>query len=219
VPVFGDAALSLFVLKFTVEVMTPKPGGAARSRGFAGVGLLLLISAAACISFWVLSYDGDERNVFRVAVEKVHGSDGVEHYVLRANTGPCTPFGMSSFHRKKLAVPVSANVNFWIKNFICWSLPANLPLKHPHALASEQDLQLVYTSANPDAKTALLQTKIVESYGIVALSRVGFNLTHTRAVIYVELLYCGLCGGGQYYYLAKQNGAWRVIDVAGTWIS
>jgi hypothetical protein len=69
---------------------------------------VLLISAAACISFWVFSYDGDERKVFRVAVEEVHGSDGVEQYVLRANTGPCTPFGMSSFHRKKLAVPVSA---------------------------------------------------------------------------------------------------------------
>ena len=183
------------------------------------VQLVLLISAAAYISFWMLTYDGDERNVFRVAVEKVHGSDGVEHYVLRENTGPCTPFGMSSFHRKKLAVPVSADTSFWIKNFTCRSLPANLPLKQPYTLASEQDLQPVYITANPDAKTILLQTKIVESYGVVALSRVGFNLTHTRAVIYVELLYCGLCGGGQYYYLAKQNGVWRVIDVAGTWIS
>jgi hypothetical protein len=183
------------------------------------VQVVLLISAGACVSFWVFSYDGDERNVFRVAVEKVHGSDGVEHYVLRAKTGPCTPFGMSSFHRKKLAVPVSANANFWIKNFICRSLPAYLPLKHPYALASARDLQPVYTSANPDAKTALLQTKIVKSYGVVALSRVGFDFTHTRAVVYVELLYCGLCGGGQYYYLAKENGAWRVIDVAGTWIS
>jgi hypothetical protein len=96
-----------------------------------------LISAAACVSLWVFSYDGDERNVFCVAVEKVHGSDGVARYVLRANTEPCTPVGMSSFHRKKLAVPVSANANFWIKNFICRSLPANLPLKHPYAPASE----------------------------------------------------------------------------------
>jgi hypothetical protein len=94
-----------------------------------------------------------------------------------------------------------------------------LPLKRPYTLASEQDLQPVYTSTNPDAKTALLQAKIVEGYGVVALSRVGFDSTHTRAVIYVELLYCGLCGGGQYYYLAKENGVWRVIDVAGTWIS
>jgi hypothetical protein len=180
---------------------------------------VLLISATACISFWVFSYDGDERDVFRVAVETFHGSDGVEQYVLRENSGPCTPFGMSSFHRKKLAVPVSANASFWIKNFICRPLPAHLPLKHSYALASERDLQPVYTSANPDAKTALLQTKIVESYGVVALSRVGFDFTHTRAVIYVELLYCGLCGGGQYYYLAKENGVWRVIDVAGTWIS
>lgn len=183
------------------------------------VRLIILISAAACLFLWVLSYDGDERNVFRVAVEQVHGSDGVEQYVLRANTGPCTPFGMSSFHRKKLAVPVSANANFWIKNFMCRSVPSNLPLKHPYTLASEQDLHVVYASTNPNAKTALLQTQIVNSYGVVALSRVGFNLSHTRAVIYVELLYCGLCGSGQYYYLAKENGEWRVTDAAGTWIS
>lgn len=179
----------------------------------------ILIVAGVCTSFWVISYDGDERSVFRAAIEQIHGSDGVEQYVLRANTEPCTPFGMSSFHRKRLAVAISANANFWIKNFACRSLPTNLPLKHPYTLAAEHDLRRVYTSAKPDAKTALLQTKIVSSYGVVALSRVGFNLTHTRAVIYVELQYCGLCGGGQYYYLAKQNGAWRVIGTAGTWIS
>ena len=161
----------------------------------------ILIVAGVCTSLWVISYDGDERSVFGAAIEQVHGLDGVEQYVLRANTGPCTPFGMSSFHRKKLAVAISANANFWIKNFMCRSLPANLSLKHPYTLASEQDLRPVYTSAKPDAKTALLQRKIVNSYGVVALSRVGFNLTHTRAVIYVELQYCGLCGGGQYYYL------------------
>jgi hypothetical protein len=134
---------------------------------------VILVSAAVCVSLCVLSYDDDERNVFRVAVEQVHGSDGVEQYVLRANTGPCTFFGMSSFHRRKLAVLVSANGNFWMKNFVCRSLPANLPFKHPYTLVSERDLQPVYTSARSDAKTALLQTKIVKSYGVVALSRVG----------------------------------------------
>jgi hypothetical protein len=87
-------------------------------------------------------------------------------------------------------------------------VPANLPLKHPYTLDSEQNLHPIYTSANPDAKTALLQTKIVESYGIVALSRVGFNLTRIRAVIYVELLYCGLCG-------AASTIIWRKKMVCG----
>jgi len=126
---------------------------------------------------------------------------------------------MSSFHRRKLQVPASAGANFWLKNFVCRSLPAHLSLNHPYVLASEQDLRPVYTSATPDAKTASLQTKIVKGYGVVALSRAGFDFPHARAVIYVELLYCGLCGGGQYYYLAKENGVWRVIGVAGTWIS
>lgn len=179
----------------------------------------LLISAAACLLFWTLAYDTDERKVFRAAVEEIHGSDGVEDYVLLATTGPCTPFGMSKFHRKKLAVPVDANADYWVKNLACRSLPDDLPLDHPHTLVPQRDLQSVYTSATPDAKTALLQKKIVKSYGVVALSRAGLNLTHTRAVIYVELLYCGLCGSGQYYYLAKENGVWRVTDVASTWIS
>lgn len=116
-------------------------------------------------------------------------------------------------------MPPDANANYWVKNLVCWSLPADLPLDHPYMLVSQEDLQPVYTSATPDAKTALLQKKIVKSYGVVAISRAGLNLTHTRAVIYVELLYCGLCGSGQYYYLTKENGVWRVVGVAGTWIS
>src|SRR5258708_32147659 len=127
----------------------------------------------------------------------------------RAYRSGCHPFIAKSLRCPSVLTPA-----FWIKNFICRPLPAHLPLKHSYALASDRDLQPVYTSANPDAKTALLQTKIVESYGVVALSRVGFDFTHTRAVIYVELLYCGLCGGGQYYYLAKENGGWRVINLA-----
>ena len=46
-----------------------------------------------------------------------------------------------SSHRKKPAVPVSANANFWIKNFIYRSLPAYLPLEHPYALASDKSLE------------------------------------------------------------------------------
>jgi hypothetical protein len=67
----------------------------------------------------------------------VHGSDGVEHYVL-----PATPDRAhrrsGCRHRKKPAVPVSANANFWIKDFIYRSLPAYLPLEHPYALASDK---------------------------------------------------------------------------------
>jgi hypothetical protein len=126
---------------------------------------VILVSAAVCVLLYLLPYDSDERNVLRAAVEEVHGLDGVEQYVLRAKTGPCTLAGMSSFHRKKLAVPVSANANFWIKNLVCWSLPANLSLKYRYTEASERDLQPVYTSKKPDAKTALLQSNLDRSYG------------------------------------------------------
>src|SRR5215467_11360126 len=62
------------------------------------IWLLSLILVAVCMISWIFVYDRDESNVFRAAVEQVHGSDGVNYYVLRANTGPCTLFGMSAFH-------------------------------------------------------------------------------------------------------------------------
>lgn len=186
-------------------------------RGVLIVGLSLALITLPVS--WTFAYDDDELQVFRAAIERVHGSDGVVRYVLRSNTGPCTPFGMTAFHRRKLGVPFSTSCGYWMKNLVCRTLPRSIPLEYPYILASQKELEPVFASSTPDANTTRLQQEIVRGYGVVGLSRAGFNLLHTRAVIYVELLYCGLCGGGQYYYLTREDGVWRVKDVAGTWIS
>jgi len=64
-----------------------------------------------------------------------------------------------------------------------------------------------------------LNRKIFESWGVITLSRVGFDLFHKHAVIYVQLIYCGLCGEGEYLFLSKTNGVWKVDERALTWIS
>lgn len=186
----------------------------------------VLVFAAAFVGLatistlsWVFVYDDDELQVFRAVIERVHGSDGVTQYVVRAETEPCTPFGITAFHRRKLGVPIAVTTGYWMKNLLCRSLPGGLPLRHPYILTSQRELASAYASPSRGADTARLRQEIAKSYGVVGLSRVGFNAPHTRAVVYIELLYCGLCGGGQYYYLAKQSGAWRVVGVAGTWVS
>ena len=62
------------------------------------------------------------------------------------------------------------------------------------------------------------QEKFPRNMGLVALSGVGFNLSRTQAVFYINH-FCGLCGGGRYVLMEKVNGVWRVKDEHYTWIS
>jgi hypothetical protein len=62
------------------------------------------------------------------------------------------------------------------------------------------------------------QEKFPRNMGLVTLSGVGFSLTRTQAVFYINH-FCGLCGGGRYVLMEKVNGAWRVKDEHYTWIS
>lgn len=57
---------------------------------------------------------------------------------------------------------------------------------------------------------------------IFTVSAVGFDPERTRAVVYVGHNCGGLCGGGQYHFLAKTNEQWRVDHEHGSpcsWVS
>jgi len=62
------------------------------------------------------------------------------------------------------------------------------------------------------------QEKFPRNMGLVTLSGVGFSLSRTQAVLYINH-FCGLCGGGRFVLMEKVNGAWRVKDEHYTWIS
>ncbi len=62
------------------------------------------------------------------------------------------------------------------------------------------------------------QTRFPNNLGYIAVSRVGFNLTKTEAIFYLDH-FCGLCGGGRYVLMRKVNGVWKVVDEHFTWVS
>ncbi|MGN6183425.1 MAG: hypothetical protein ACTHQM_07205 [Thermoanaerobaculia bacterium] len=45
----------------------------------------------------------------------------------------------------------------------------------------------------------------------LSMSRVGFNLTGTRALLHVSVVCGGMCGSGHYIVLEKRNGTWVPI--------
>lgn len=55
--------------------------------------------------------------------------------------------------------------------------------------------------------------------GIFVVSHVGLNLKKTEALLYVDHLCPGLCGGGAYVLMRKANGVWLVVGQRATWVS
>jgi hypothetical protein len=68
-------------------------------------------------------------------------------------------------------------------------------------------------------KVGDFEAKFPHSSGYFVVSHVGLNLKKDEALIYVEHLCSGLCGGGEYVLLRKTNGIWQVVDIHDTWMS
>ena len=61
------------------------------------------------------------------------------------------------------------------------------------------------------------ENKGVREY--LKVSRVGFNVPHSLAVLYAEAS-CGvLCGGGGYYVFTRNRGSWHLIAYHEKWVS
>jgi hypothetical protein len=87
-----------------------------------------------------------------------------------------------------------------------------LPSRATVVLASKSEIQSL-SNGSPES-----EKEFPNSAGLVALSRVGFSLSRTQAVFYIDH-YCGLCGGGRYVLMEKVNGSWHIKGEHYTWIS
>jgi hypothetical protein len=93
-------------------------------------------------------------------------------------------------------------------------------LPHPFTMVGQEELDKVYRPGQTDSLNAVeLRALLRKSWGVITLSRVGFDPGGKHAVVYAQLIYCGLCGEGTYLYLSKETGAWHIVGRAGTWIS
>jgi len=108
----------------------------------------------------------------------------------------------------------STRASFLVRNLIPTRILPKfvLPSRATLILASQSDIQS-HPYGSPD-----FQTKYSKNMGFITLSGVGFNLSRTQAVFYIDH-FCGLCGGGRYVLMEKVNGSWRVRDEHYTWIS
>ncbi|HVO32442.1 MAG TPA: hypothetical protein VMU17_00920, partial [Elusimicrobiota bacterium] len=55
---------------------------------------------------------------------------------------------------------------------------------------------------------------------LLSVSAVGFNRDHSEALVHVDHFCGALCGGGETYFLVKENHQWKLSHtVEGFWVS
>lgn len=135
-------------------------------------------------------------------------------------TEPVGRFGISNFHSEKLALPLTMRASYTAKNVFRFHIPPRFSLPHAFRMVSQEELDKIYRPGHMDSpNTVELSGLLRKSWGVITLSRVGFDPGGKHAIVYAQLTYCGLCGEGTYPYLSKETGAWHIVGRAGTWIS
>jgi hypothetical protein len=184
---------------------------------FALLGFLLFASG---LTLWYLRWTAEECAVDETVIREAFSGNEVSYYVILDTTQPVGRMGISSFHSRELGLPPRTRFSYTARNILRFHIPSNLDLPHPFRLVDQKRLDALYglgrhASAQDDELAGLLQ----RSWGVITLSRVGFDRRMEHAVVYAQLTYCGLCGRGTYFYLSKETGVWHVVASAWTWIS
>lgn len=157
--------------------------------------------------------------MYDAAIRETFSGGDVSYYLILDTTQPAGRFGIPDFHSEKLGVSLTARVSYTARNVFRFQIAPKFSLPHPFRMIGQGELDGIYRPANESPKVAELNELLRKSWGVITLSRVGFDLGGRHAVVYVQLTHCGFCGEGVYLYLSKETGIWHVVARAGTWIS
>jgi len=168
----------------------------------------------------LLRWQVEEYSVYQAVIGEAFSGDEVSYYLILDTTEPVNHVGISDFHSKGLGLRLDSKLSYTLRNIFRFHLSRKLQLPHPYRLVSEADLASLHSLGQETSSPSReLNELFKKSWGVITLSRVGFDYKMQHAVVYAQLTYCGLCGEGMYLYLSKEKGVWHIVSRSGTWIS
>jgi hypothetical protein len=110
--------------------------------------------------------------------------------------------------------------DFLAKNKENAQIEKKFPTNIPYTLISIEQLKEFF-AYEYDGKMdwEAFYTKYPKSGGVFTFSRVGFSQDGKQALIFITNWCKTLCGTGEYYFLKKENGEWKVSNKHMVWIS
>lgn len=173
----------------------------------------LIIAFAAA---WIFHWSSEEYAVYDAAIREAFSDEPIPSYVILDTT---VPWSISKFNSEKLGMPLSARMSYNTRNLFHFHIAPRFLLPHPFNLVRQSELDGTAPSHAESVDTDELVNLVRRSGGAITLSRVGFDLEGKHAIVYAQLTYCGVCGGGMFLYLSRTAGTWHIIGRAETWVS
>jgi len=119
-----------------------------------------------------------------------------------------TVASLLNLRRRTAPPPLSLILKLFFKNLQRHKLDTRFTIS--------ADYQLVDTVS---LSSLNVYERFPRSYGHLTLSSVAFSFDQTEALFYTEHI-CGLCGGGEYVLMRKENdGKWSIANRYSTWVS
>lgn len=143
--------------------------------------------------------EAEEYEVYSALIEEVFvtGANGSGPVPIRDRTG-CPKFVVEMASSGIDAVKPETWEEFKAKNSLDYPLEERFNLSVGCVLANERD--------DPDAR------------GILGLSRVGFDSEKSQALVHLDEIAAWYVSNGSFVLLVKEDGRWRVEEIAMTYL-
>jgi hypothetical protein len=172
----------------------------------------------------------EENAVYKVVFQKMYVDKNTKVLVIEATTTRCQicegseeysaspPTPYASVQGSVPSAEPDTVISYVNKNKVASELLLG-ELGFEYRLVSEKTVNQYFS----DTGTATGWTGFYKTYpdspGLLSVSRVGFNVRHDQALVYVAHSCGDLCGLGSYILLKKQADQWVIERTEGLWIS
>ncbi|HKS82229.1 MAG TPA: hypothetical protein VJR23_12060 [Candidatus Acidoferrales bacterium] len=107
----------------------------------------------------------------------------------------------------------TTRASFFLNSLFSPSIATDLSLPNGARAVFIKPSEIMWPEANN------FEAKFPNNLGYFVVSHVGLNFKKNEALPFVEHFCGGLCGGGGYILVRKENGLWHVVDNRSTWVS
>jgi hypothetical protein len=182
--------------------------------------LVIAIALTACAPGAPTASLDDEYAVYAALIESRYLKEGVDLIVIRAQT-TFFPLG-PDVTAEQVSETIPGLQEETYDDFLSVNeepvpLDPSLDLGFDYTLVSLQDLE-EFLGGGAWSYDAFYE-RFPNSQGLMEFSRVGFNLSHNQALVYVGNQYDLLGGEGYYVLLRKEGGDWLVDSDLLLWVS
>lgn len=191
---------------------------------------LLILSTFVLFSLTVSSFrteqtavSNDEYDVLSALVNELYLKDNAKSIIITSPT--CCAFKLdvqSDYWKMYLDQldPVSGDTldDYAARNKQSLGFEDKFKLRASYQIVPYAEIESLFRSGVLDDAWKTFYSKYPESNGYVRLSRVGFNKTREQALVSIGWIRGPLAGEGHYVLLGKQNGSWKVLKRAATWM-